>query len=158
MLSTDNHPEYEPLDGTETTANRPAVASSGNANRSLSNNSAPGTSFFGCLTCTPHDFSGNHTPQRPVQPRPPNSVGPVRAAPGPQGGRLTTLAQTSRGSPFPSSSRSSTPQAAQTLASGTPNRASGGRITRSKTVTQRLPVVDSYDPVDSETAWASVGT
>ncbi|KAG8711711.1 hypothetical protein FRC11_002079, partial [Ceratobasidium sp. 423] len=70
-------------------------------NNSLSNNSA----------------QSNCSPPRPAQQGAPDSVGPVRGAPGPQGGRATTLAQTSRGSPFPLSSRTSTPQAPRTLAS-----------------------------------------
>ncbi|CAE6471466.1 unnamed protein product [Rhizoctonia solani] len=105
---------------------------------------------------------GNHTPQRQGQRGPGDSVGPIRGTPGLQGDRVGTLAQSSRASPFPSSSRTSTPQPSRALASGAPkNTGSGGPNTRSKTGTgagaERLPVIHSYNPTGSETAAASVG-
>ncbi|KAF8672560.1 hypothetical protein RHS04_07768 [Rhizoctonia solani] len=133
--STQRRPEdRHTSDGPGNGPTRPRVTGD-----SLSNNGAP----------------SNPSPQRPIQRDTPESVGPVRGTPGPQGGRVTTLAQTSRGSPFPLRSRTSAPQAPRPLASGTPNVTSGGRVlTRSSA--QRLQVPEPYDPMDSETAAASV--
>ncbi|KAF8694559.1 hypothetical protein RHS03_08165, partial [Rhizoctonia solani] len=133
--STQRRPEdRHTSDGPGNGPTRPCVTGD-----SLSNNGAP----------------SNPSPQRPIQRDTPESVGPVRGTPGPQGGRVTTLAQTSRGSPFPLRSRTSAPQAPRPLASGTPNVTSGGRVlTRSSA--QRLQVPEPYDPMDSETAAASV--
>ncbi|CAE6461230.1 unnamed protein product [Rhizoctonia solani] len=119
--------EHHPPEGAETAPTSHSGPSVGNINSSLPNNGAP----------------GNPAPRGP---QPLDSAGPVRGTPGPQpqGGRIATLAQTSRGSPFPSNSRLS-------------KSSGGGALTRSKTGVQRPPVVEPYNPVDSETAAASVG-
>ncbi|QRW21681.1 dynein heavy chain, cytoplasmic [Rhizoctonia solani] len=97
---------------------------------------------------------GNHSPRRLTQRAPPDSVGPVRGTPGSQDGRVATLAQTSRGSPFPPSSRTSTPRPPRAPASGPMGVTRGGRVTRSSA--QCLPVAEQYNPADSETAAASM--
>ncbi|KAH7308366.1 hypothetical protein B0J17DRAFT_634437 [Rhizoctonia solani] len=135
--------EYTP-DSVESAPTRYQAASLGNVDNSLSNNGAP----------------GNYTPQRLVRRPPPDSVGPVRGTPGPPGGRVTTLAQTSRGSPFPSSSRASTPQAPRGLYLGAQNTGGGGPVTQGQAVAAvnatapRRPAVEPYDPVASETGAA----
>ncbi|KAJ1301128.1 hypothetical protein OPQ81_003540 [Rhizoctonia solani] len=71
-------------------------------------------------------------------------------------GRVPQLSRTSS-SPFPSSSRASTPQAPRTLPSGAPSMTVEGRATQSKTTAQRPLVTRPDDPLGSETAAASVG-
>ncbi|CCO37429.1 hypothetical protein RSOLAG1IB_05076 [Rhizoctonia solani AG-1 IB] len=136
--SSSQYPEEDSIfDGTGPAPTRHDLPSSGHGSDSLS-----------------HRAQSGRTPQHPVQRGAPDSVGPVRGHPGPQGGRVITLAQTSRGSPFPSSSRSSTPQVVRTP---TPTETNRGRVTRSRAGAQYPPVVEPYDPVGSETAAASVG-
>ncbi|CUA75545.1 hypothetical protein RSOLAG22IIIB_05943 [Rhizoctonia solani] len=126
------------LDGTETAPGRPRNTNSGSA-------------------------LGSHISQCPAQPESLTSVGPIRTiTPGPLNG---TLAQNSRNSPFPLSLRTSTRNVPRLPALGAPNITNsngGGATTRSKTAgansnVRRLPVVEPYNPVGSDTAAASVG-
>ncbi|KAF8749870.1 hypothetical protein RHS01_09741 [Rhizoctonia solani] len=105
---------------------------------------------------------GNHAPQGQAQRVPSNPVGPIRGvASEPQNGRVITLAQTSRNSPFPLGSRQFTPHAPRPPTLGTARTTRS--VTRnvlgmpSNTGGQGLPVVGPYNPVDSETAAATVG-
>ncbi|KAG8705907.1 hypothetical protein FRC11_008692, partial [Ceratobasidium sp. 423] len=125
--------EHHTPEGAKTAPTCHSSPSMGNINSSLPNNGTP----------------GNPTQLGPQpQQGPPNSVGPVRGTPGPQpqGGHVATLAQTSRGSLFPSSSHTS-------------KSSGGGPQNRSRMGTnpgaQHPLVVEAYNPVGSETAAAS---
>ncbi|CUA75716.1 Dynein heavy chain, cytoplasmic [Rhizoctonia solani] len=143
--------DFATLSGDESTRQRPE-----NRHTSDSPRGGPTDPRVTNNSASNHGTPGNNSPRRSTQRSPSDSVGPIRGTPGPQDTRVTTLAQTSRGSPFPPSSRTATLRTPRALTSGTPNVTSGGRVTRSGA--QRLPVAEPYNPVDSETAAASVGT